>query len=317
MSDDISLRHLKVLSLLIEVGSITQAARVLGVTQPTVSKALARLRAHFGDPLLVRSGSVMRPTPRATALAVPLRDLLSTSHSLLAASRTFDPATTHREFTCMVTEVGMLQFIPALMRRLEQAGPGLSLRALPFGSQPVEPQLEAGDADVAVGYFPEAATSLRRQGLYVDGYLSVVRNDHPRRRILSNPQQFWAERHVLMATSGAGRAANQQLEEILSARLDPALIQVRVPSFLAGAFVASGTDAIATLPARMAQFLAQKLNLFAFAPPINASLIQIDQFWHERFQQDEAHRWLRATIYQLVGTPAGRGRRLARTVHTS
>src|SRR4051812_35012444 len=110
--DDLSLGRLKVLSLLLEVGSLTQAAQILGVGQPSVSKALARLRVHFGDPLLVRVGSAMRPTPKALALAEPLRALLSASDALRASTRPFDAAASEREFTCLVTEVGMIQFIP-------------------------------------------------------------------------------------------------------------------------------------------------------------------------------------------------------------
>lgn len=300
MDTDISLRHLQTLSLLLEVGSLTQAARILGVSQPTVSKTLARLRVHFADPLLVRVGAAMHPTPKAMALARPLRDLLTASDSLRASTRVFDPATSQREFTCLVTEVGMIQFIPALMRRLEQAGPGLSLRALQLDSRPIESRLEAGEADVVVGYFPEAAPTLRRQRLYADGYLSVARLNHPRRHGLGTATGFWAERHVLMATPGAGRAANRQLDEILTARLSPTQVQVRVPSFLAGAFVASCTDAIATLPARLARLLAGSLDLFVFEPPFNTTAIQIDQFWHSRVHQDQGHRWLRATIFNLV-----------------
>lgn len=300
MDEDISLGRLKVLSLLLEVGSLTQAAQILGMSQPSVSKALARLRAHFDDPLLVRVGSTMRPTPKALALVEPLRALLTASGALRSSGRTFDPATSSREFACLVTEVGMVQFIPALMQRLEQAGPGLSLRAVPLDAGPFEPRLEAGEADLAVGFFPEAALGLRRQKLYADGFLSVARKDHPRLDRLATEAGFWAERHVLMATPGAGRAANRQLEQILAARLKPSQVQVRVPNFLAGAFVASRTDVVATLPRRLVETLAEELGLHAFPPPIEAEPIQIEQFWHERMHQDQGHRWLRATIFQML-----------------
>jgi len=299
MEDDIGLRHLKALSLLLEVGSLTQAAQILGVSQPSMSKHLSRLRSHFGDPLLVRVGAAMRPTPKAIALAEPLRALLTASDTLRASTQAFDPARSRREFICLVTEVGMIQFIPTLMGRLEQAGPGLSLRALSLDSRPLQPRLEAGEADVAVGYFPEAANALRRQRLYADGYLSAARRDHPRLGALTTEPGFWAERHVLMATPGAGRAANRQLDQILAARLGQA--HVRVPSFVVGAFVASRTEAVATLPARLAQTLAADLGLHLFAPPFDAAPIQVDQFWHERVHQDEGHRWLRGQIFQLLG----------------
>jgi DNA-binding transcriptional LysR family regulator len=299
--DDVSLRHLKVLVLLLEVGSLTEAARILGVGQPSVSKALARLRVHFGDPLMVRVGAAMRPTPKAMGLAEPLRALIAASDTLRASTQAFDPATATREFSCLVTEVGMIQVIPALMRRLEQAGRGLRLRAVPMDLRPIDPRLEAGEADIAIGFVPEAATSLRRQRLYADGYLSVARKDHPRLGRLTGKAGFWAERHVLMATPGPGRAANRALEQILAARLAPGQVQVRAPSFVAGAFVASRTEAIATLPARLAETLAGDLGLFAFPPPFEAAPIQIDQFWHERLHKDEGHRWLRGVVFQLLG----------------
>jgi DNA-binding transcriptional LysR family regulator len=299
MNDDVTLGRLKVLSLLLEVGSLTQAAEILGVSQPSVSKALAKLRAHFGDPLLVRVGATMRPTPKALALTEPLRALLTASEALRAPTA-FDPASSQREFTCLVTEVGMIQFVPPLMRRLEQAGRGLSLRALPLDSRPFEPRLEAGEADVAVGYFPEAASSLRRQKLYADGFLGVARKGHPRRDTLGTETGFWGERHVLMATPGAGRAANRRLEQILANRIEPGQVQVRVPSFVAGAFVAARTDAVAVLPQRLAETLAEDLGLHIFAPPVSAAPIQVEQFWHERVHQDEAHRWFRGLIFQLA-----------------
>jgi DNA-binding transcriptional LysR family regulator len=301
MEDDISLRHLKVLSLLLEVGSLTRAAQILDVSQPTVSKALARLRAHFGDPLLVRVGAVMRPTPKALELAEPLRALLTASGALRASTQAFDPMTSTREFTVLVTEVGMVQFIPSLMRRLEGAGPGLSLRAIPLDTRPFEPRLEAGEADVAVAFLPEAAQTVRRQRLYADGYLSVVRKGHPRLAEVAGEDGFWRERHVVMTSVSAGHAANRRLGEILSARLRADQVQVRVPSFVVGAFVAARTDAVATMPARLAQVLAEDLSLQVFAPPFEIAPIQIDQFWHERVQQDEGHRWLRGTIFQMVG----------------
>ncbi|MDB5461081.1 MAG: hypothetical protein JWO72_2822 [Caulobacteraceae bacterium] len=304
MDDDISLRHLKVLSLLLEVGSLTRAAQILGVSQPSISKALARLRAHFGDPLLVRVGAVMRPTPKAVELAEPLRALLTASDTLRASTLPFDPKTSTREFTALVTEVGMIQFIPSLMRRLEESGPGLSLRALPLDSRAFEARLEAGEADVAVGFLPEAAGAIRRQRLYADGYLSVVRRGHPRLQTVASEAGFWCERHVMMTSAGAGHAANRTLAQLLSDRLAAGQVQVRVPSFLAGAFVASRTDAVATLPAKLAEFLAPDLGLESFVPPLQIAPIQVDQFWHERVQQDEGHRWLRATIFQLVGRPA-------------
>ncbi len=304
MEDDVSLRQLKVLSLLLEVGSLTRAAQILDVSQPTVSKILARLRAHFGDPLLVRVGAAMSPTPKALELTQPLRALLTASDTLRASTQSFDPKTSPREFTILLNEIGMIQFIPPLIRRLEAAGSGLSLRAIPLDPRPIGPRLEAGEADLALGFLPEAAQTLRRQHLYDDGYLSAVRGDHPRLKAVATAKGFWSERHVMMTTVNAGHAANRALGDILSARLKPEQVQVRLPSFMIGAHVAAVTDAVATLPARLALALAPGLGLSLFEPPFEIEPIQIDQFWHERVQHDEGHRWLRSLIFQMVGAPS-------------
>ena len=97
-NDDVTLRHLKVLSLLLDVRSLTKVAEILDVNQPTVSKMLARVRLHFGDPLFVRAGLLMQPTPRALGLMEPLRGLLAASDDLKASTSSFDPATSEREF---------------------------------------------------------------------------------------------------------------------------------------------------------------------------------------------------------------------------
>jgi len=301
VDDDIGLRHLKVLSLLLEVGSLTQAADILGVSQSSVSKMLARLRSHFGDPLLVRVGLAMHPTPKATALVEPLRALLAASEALRAGTHAFVPDTSTREFRVLVTDVGMIQLVPGLVRRLQKEGPSLRLRALPLDSRAFETRLEGGEADVVLGAFPGAAGSLRRQHLYNDGYLSVVRKDHPRLDQMRTPEGFWAERHVAVASSNTGHAAHQRLERLISARLDADHIQMSVPSFVAAAFVASRADAIATLPGKLAEILAEDLKLAAFAPPIETPPIEIDQLWHERVDQDAGHRWFRSLIFDEFG----------------
>lgn len=301
--DDISLRHLRVLIVLLEVGSLTRAAQLLATTQPTISKILARLRLHFGDPLLVRVGPAMRPTPKALALAQPLRELLTTSAAMRASAASFDPRASVREFSVIVTEVGMIALLPPLMRRLEGAGAGLRLKAVPLDARRLEVLLEAGEADLALGAFPTAAPGLRRQPLYADPYVSVARKGHPRLGQLTRAESFLGERHIIVTASHAGHAAHRTLDQALNARLEPGRVQVRVPSFVTSAFVASCTDAVATLPEKLAECLAEKLGLVAFATPLPLPRIEIGQFWHERVHRDPGHRWFRTAVRTLFGVP--------------
>jgi DNA-binding transcriptional LysR family regulator len=307
MADDVDLHDLKVLRLLIEVGSLTQAAQILGVGQPAVSKALARLRGQLGDPLLVRVGGAMRPTPKAASLMEPLRALLAAADDL-RSNLAFDPAVSAREFTVLLTEVGMIELAPRLMQRLREAGPNLRLRALALDTRSFGARLEAGEADFAIGAFPEAPAALRRQHLYVDGYLGVARRDHPRLDRLGGEQAFREEAHVTVAAVGLGHAPHGALERALAAQLPPDRARMRTPSFLACAFTASRTDMVAVLPARLALALAGDLGLATFAAPLTMAPIRIDQLWHERAQHDQGHRWLRETVHALLGSPAGRRR---------
>jgi DNA-binding transcriptional LysR family regulator len=302
LDEGISLRHLRILALLLEVGSPTKAAQILRTTQPTISKALARLREHFQDPLLVRVGHVMRPTPRGTALLEPLRNLLSACSAIQFSEPAFDPATSTRQFSLLVTEIGMTETVPTLMQQFETVAPGLRLKALPLDSRPFESRLEAGEADIAIGAFPTATGAVRHQRLSSDRYVSMVRRAHPRLAAVTKAEQFRRERHVVVTASTTGHAAHRTIERVLTSELDDDRIQLRVASFVTSAFVASRTDAVATVPARLAKYVAADLKLAVFPTPLALPRIEINQFWHERVHRDAGHRWFRAAIRALFET---------------
>jgi DNA-binding transcriptional LysR family regulator len=309
--DDISLRHLRVLTLLLEVGSLTRAAQILDTTQPTVSKILTKLRTHFADPLFVRVGLSMHPTPKAIELAQPLKELLRSSAVMRSSAASFDPRSSTREFSVIVTEVGMIQLVPALIGHLEREGRGLRLKAVPFDSRQLEVRLEAGEADLALGAFPRAAPNMRRQRLYADPFVSVVRKGHPQLAKLTRADSFLRERHIIVTSSNTGHAAHRLLDQVLNSRLESNRVHVRVPSFVTSAFVASCTDAVGTLPAKLAEGLAERLGLAVFPTPLPLPRIEIGQFWHERVHHDQGHRWFRAAIHALFGASEPRsGRRI-------
>jgi DNA-binding transcriptional LysR family regulator len=223
------------------------------------------------------------------------------SESLRAPSSRFNPCSSNREFKVLVTEGGMIRLLPSLMHDFQTAGRGLRLKALPFDSREFAAKLETGEADVALGAFPGALGTLKHQKLYSDSYVSIVRRDHPRLTQLSKAESFWQERHIVVTSSSTGHAAHQLLEQILLSKLEPSQIQISIPSFVTCALVASRTDAIGTIPKRLATFLAPDLALAIFAPPLTLPAIGIEQFWHERVSRDSGHRWLRSRIYALFG----------------
>ncbi len=296
----VRLRDLRILDAVLREHSLTRAAEQLETTQPTISKALARLRSQFQDPLLVRDGQVMRPTPRVTELVTPLRALLQAADGIRRSHGAFEPAASERRFRLLVSDVGMIRFLPPLTARLAAAGPRLTLEAVPLDSRHFETKLASGAADLALGAFPAAPRGLRRQLLYADRYVSVVRRAHPALRTLRTASGFRQARHVIVTASETGHGAHEAVQGALEAVIAPKNVLLRVPSFVAAAVVAAQTDGIATIPANLARDLT-KLRLTAFRPPLAIPPIQVAQYWHERYQQDPGHRWLRAACLALFG----------------
>jgi len=296
---ELSLRELRVLNELLQQRSITRTAEVMETTQPAVSKMLRSLRAQFSDPLFVRNGQAMQPTAKVLDVADRLRVLLTAADGLRSAATEFDPAGSDRLFSLLVTDVGMIIFLPPLIARVATAAPGISVRAVPLDARQFEHRLETGEADLAFGAFPKAARYLRRQRLYFDGYSSVLRKRHPRAAKAASRAGFLAERHILVTGSETGHAAHRTAQLVLSAAIAPANVMLRVPSFIAGAIVAAETDGIATLPTNLARRLAGPLGLAAFETPIALPRIEIAQFWHERYHRDAGHKWLRNLTFEL------------------
>jgi DNA-binding transcriptional LysR family regulator len=296
----LQLRDLRLLQVMLSETSLTRAAAVLDTTQPTLSKALARLRVHFDDPLLVRDGQTMRPTPRGTEILTPLRNLLSAADGLSHPATTpFAPRSSDRRFGLLVSDVGMMRFLPTLTAHLAAVGPRLKLEALPLDARNFEPKLASGEADLALGAYARAPRDLRHQQLYTDGYLSVVRRDHPKQRRLSRLSEFRAARHILITASETGHAAHQMAQQAIETTIAPEGILIRLPSFIAAALVAAETDGIATVPTNLALAIKDRLQLAAFKPPIAMPPIAVAQYWHERYHRDAGHRWLRQACFNL------------------
>jgi DNA-binding transcriptional LysR family regulator len=242
---DLQLRDLHLLQVMLSEGSLTRAASLLDTTQPTLSKALARLRLHLGDPLLVRDGQIMRPTPKGAAMLTSLRNFLSSAKGLVyPGSLPFDPQLSNHRFRLLVSDVGMILFLPAMTTRLAAVGPGLKLEALSLDSRNFEAKLASGEADLALGAYAKAPRDLRRQQLYTDGYTSIARYDHPKRQRLARLGEFRAAQHVLVTASETGHTAHQIAQQSIEAAIPPERVLLRLPSFIAAALVAAESDGI-------------------------------------------------------------------------
>lgn len=300
-SSELNLRELRILHALLHERSITRTAELLATTQPGISKVLRHLRAQFGDPLFVRNGHAMQPTAKALEIADQLRTLLGVADSLRASATAFDSVRSDRTFSLLLTDVGMVRFLPPLIAHVAAIAPRVNIRAMPLDSRQFELKLEAGEADLALGAFPKAPRHLRRQRLYFDGYVTVVRKGHPKIPAVRSRAGFLAQRHILVTASETGHAAHGTAQRVLTSQIAPGNIMLRVPSFIASAIVAAETDGLTTLPANLAKRLAGPLGLTAFETPIALPRIEITQYWHERYHRDPAHRWFRSVTSELFG----------------
>jgi DNA-binding transcriptional LysR family regulator len=303
--NDLKLRDLRVLEVMLTECSLTRAALRLDTSQPSLSKALSRLRLHFCDPLLVRDGQAMRPTPKGAEMLAPVRELLRAAGSIgKAANGPFDPASSDRKFKLIVSDVGMVLFLPALTARFAACGPKLKLEAVPLDSHDFEARLASGEADLALGAYARAPQDLRRQLLYTDGYLCVVRRGNPRKRQLGRIAEFSSAQHIVVTASETGHTAHRMAQETIEGAVAPERILLRLPSFIAAALVAAGTDGVATVPANLARSVKERLQLATFQPPVKMPPISVAQYWHARYHHDPGHRWLRQTCFGLFARSA-------------
>ncbi len=292
---DMDLNLLVVLDALLEEGNVTKAAARVGLSQPAMSNALARLREKFGDPLFVRTPGGMIPTARARALTEPVRLALRAIGAALAPGPIFDPAQSSQVFTIATTDYAELVLLPELSARFRESAPGVKLDLRSPRERVPQRELEAGQLDVAIGLFPDAPASFYRQTLFVEDFVCILRKDHPLRGKLTL-EKYAALRHALISPFGGMTGT---VDEALEKHGLKREVVVATPHFLVAPLVVVRTDYILTLPRRVAASLASYLPVRLVEPPLELSKFTISQLWHERTHHDPAHRWFRAQLASL------------------
>jgi len=289
----LDLNLLRVFDAVLQSRSVTGAAGRLGLTQPAVSNALGRLRQAFGDALFLRTPQGMEPTPYARELAEPVRRALTLLESALAHAPGFDPATSARSFRFYMSDLGQIEFLPPLVERVRRVAPGVRLEVPVLEPEHVADALASGSLDLAVGFLPALGPPLRRQALFRDPYLCLMRADHS--ISLLTRKRFVEASHVLVTYRGGHRVVEEALERAGAAQR----IVLRVPHFTVVPMVLERTDLILTLPARVARVFEQRGRLKAMPPPVPVPPAEVAMHWHERSDADAGNRWLREQLASL------------------
>jgi DNA-binding transcriptional LysR family regulator len=275
---------------------VSRVADNLGLTQPAVSNALARLRKLLGDELFLRTSRGMEPTPFAEQLSQPLVQALAMIHGALNRKSSFDPATSRRAFTIGMTDIGEIYFLPKLMDALARLAPGVTVSTVRDTSVNLRDEMEAGHVNLALGLLPQLKGGFFQRRLFRQPYVCMFRKGHrlDKRRI--SLKEFSEAHHVVVVSAGTGHGKVDQLLERQGVHRD---VRLTVPHFVAVGHILHTTDMVATVPERFAQQSTGPFDLTSVDHPARLPEIAITLFWHARYHKEPANQWLRSLIFEM------------------
>lgn len=288
------LNLLVTLDVLLAEGSVARAARRLRLSPSAMSRALARLREATGDPLLVRAGRGLVPTPRAVELRARTGPIVEAAEVCLRPAESLDLKTLTRTFTLRNREGFVENFGAALIARLAREAPGVRLRFVQKLDRESSP-LREGGIDLETGVVGEnTGPELRAQALFHDHFVGVIRPGHPLTTGEITPARYAEAHHIHVSRRGNDTGP---IDDALEAAGLSRPIAASVGSFSEALALARATDLVASVPERYTGTLRQDLATFAL--PVALPEITISLLWHPRLDADPAHRWLRACVREV------------------
>ncbi|NDY90337.1 LysR family transcriptional regulator [Ideonella sp. TBM-1] len=296
----IDLNLLLVFEAMAEHRSVTRAGEAIGLSQPAMSAALARLRALLDDPLFIKVGARMAPTDRAEALTEPVRRVLQTVRGEILLPGGFDPARSERTFTVITPDIGEMLFVPPLVARLATHAPGVRLNVISRPRTAAADALAAGDADLAIGYFPDLrGAAFFQQKLFDNRHVCMLRQDHPLAHSGALALgDYLALQHVVVHPDGREHVFEQYLARQGVVRN----VVLELSHFMSLLPLIETSDLVATVPQDLAQICQRYARIRVLAAPIEAPDIPVHQFWHRRAHKDAACAWLRTQVQGLFGS---------------
>ena len=285
------LNLLVTLDVLLTEGSVARAAKRLRLSPSATSRALARLRETTGDPLLVRAGRSLVPTPRALELRERVGQLVQDAEAVLRPVETLDLKRLVRTFTLRNRDGFVENFGPDLIARASEQAPGVRLRFVAKPDKDSTP-LRDGSVDLETGIVGKAmGPEVRAQALFRDRFVGVVRMGHSLCEVTISPAHYATGRHVLVSRRGLDRGPIDEALEPLGLQREIATV---VGSFSEALALARASDLIASVPERYTGNL--RAGMHSFPLPVSLPEITVSLLWHPRLDADPAHRWLRGCV---------------------
>jgi DNA-binding transcriptional LysR family regulator len=239
------------------------------------------------------------------ALAEPIKAVVDMVRTQILRPGAFDPATSAHTFTIVTPDIGEIQFLPALIAVLEREAPGVHLRAVSRTAEHASEALSRGDADLALGYFPDLkGAGFFQQKLFDNPLVCLLREGHPKAANGKlTERDYFAARHVVVRPAGREHV----FESHLHRQGEPRNVVLEVAHFMSVLPIIESTDLVATVPHDLARTCERYAKVIVVDSPIPAPSVPVHQFWHRRTHEDAASKWLRAAVVRLFGA-GGTGR---------
>ena len=298
----IDLNLFVVLDAIYREGNITRASQALKLSQPALSHALGRLRELLKDPLFVRQGSGMVPTPLTRNLIGPVRQALQTLELHVRQSQRFDPGQTHRAFHLGLRDVFEATILPALVRTLQDQAPGIELTSVRTDRRTLEADLAAGALDLALDIPLPTGDSIRQTRVFRDRLIVMGRAEHPVLRDELTLAGYLSQTHILVSSRRQGRG----LEDFeLNREGYRRRIGLRCQHYFAACRVVSQTDWLLTMPEQYARIANAQFGNRIVPFPLPTQPLDVHLYWHANVDHDPANQWLREQCIALFGVGVG------------
>jgi DNA-binding transcriptional LysR family regulator len=301
----LDIQLLKVFMAVFDTRSVGQAALRLQMSQPGLSTALARLRGVLQDPLFVKTPRGMEPTTRARGLHEPVRSILDAIESRLLVKPDFDPASSRREFRLALSDIGEGIYLPLALQGLAESAPGVTLRSVTLPPRQLEEAMDAGEVDLAAGYFPDIRTGEflhRRVGLH--SFACIMRSGHPLAGTRLSMKQFTELQHVVIEASGRSQ---EVLEKFFKSKRIRRRVVLHTPHFMSVPVIVASTDVVATVPQALADFITTQRGLVQVPLPFVPPTFQVNLYWHRSVHHDPGGQWLRELLFSRIHELQARG----------
>lgn len=293
----LDLNLVAVFDALIREQSVTRAADDLGMSQSAMSHALKRLRNFFDDPLFVKTGDGMKPTPRAAGLAESVLSVMGTIRSDLLVHTRFDATKARRVFSLCMTDMGELVFLPPLIDALRREAPGCTIRTLQLPPKQIFAALESGNADLALGSLHAIPSGLFQQQLFTHPFVTIVNRKNRRIGSQLTEDRFFEMQHIVVSLA---EKADEYYDGVIDQYGRPRKIFLTTPHFLTvPLLIAGNADLIATVPRELGRIFSEYKAIRIVDTPIALPRFALRQHWHPRYHHDEANSWLRRLIKEI------------------